>query len=69
MTYKTGNTIVLEVEPPRKCEFCGLIRECRPYGPNNEQICYECAMKDIETTNKKINELFDGPPTVSTDRN
>ena len=25
------------------CEMCGKIDECRPYGPNGEQICFECA--------------------------
>lgn len=25
------------------CELCGKIAECRPYGPNGEQICFDCA--------------------------
>lgn len=30
------------------CEFCGSIAECRPYGPNDEQICFDCAMSSPE---------------------
>jgi len=36
------------------CEMCGTIAECRPYGPNDEQICFDCAMKDPETTERKM---------------
>ena len=31
------------------CEMCGKIDECRPYGPNDENICFDCAMKDDES--------------------
>lgn len=31
------------------CETCGKIDECRPYGPNDENICFDCAMKDDES--------------------
>lgn len=34
---------VIAQEPPQVCEMCGKIDECRPYGPNGEQICFECA--------------------------
>jgi len=34
--------------------MCGVIDECRPYGPNNEEICFDCAMKDEETTERKM---------------
>lgn len=47
-------------EPMRACEMCGTIDECRPYGPNGEQICFECAMKDEETTKKKMTEYIFG---------
>ena len=45
---------VIAEEPPQQCEMCGAIEECRPYGLNDEQICFECAMKDEETTRKKM---------------
>lgn len=31
------------------CEVCGTIDECRPYGPNGEQVCFNCAMATPES--------------------
>jgi len=42
------------------CEMCGIVAECRPYGPNDENICFECAMKDEETTKRKMNAYIFG---------
>lgn len=38
------------------CEMCGKVDECRPYGPNNENICFDCAMTKVgeETVKKKM---------------
>lgn len=38
------------------CEMCGMIDECRPYGPNDENICFDCAMNKVgeETVKKKM---------------
>ena len=47
-------------ESDQVCEMCGTIDECRPYGPNNEQICFECGMKDEETTKKKMAQYIYG---------
>ena len=47
-------------QPDEACEMCGAIAECRPYGPNNENICFDCAMKDKETTEKKMGEYIFG---------
>jgi hypothetical protein len=33
-------------EEHRPCELCGKVKECRPYGPQGEQVCFDCAMKD-----------------------
>lgn len=44
----------ISIEDPEVCQMCGIIDECRPYGPNSEEICFECAMKDEETTLKKM---------------
>lgn len=41
-------------EPDQMCEMCGKLDECRPYGPNDEQICFDCAMLDKETTERKM---------------
>lgn len=47
----SGRGFIAE-ELPQVCEFCGAVAECRPYGPNDEQICFDCAtatpeMKEI----------------------
>lgn len=47
-------------QPPEVCEMCGVIDECRPYGPNNENICFDCAMKDEETAKRKMVEYVLG---------
>lgn len=41
------------------CEMCGVVDELRPYGPNNESICFDCAMKDEATTMIKFREFLD----------
>lgn len=55
----SGRGIIME-EPPQVCELCGVIEECRPYGPNGEQVCFECAMKDEESAKRKMNEYLFG---------
>jgi hypothetical protein len=47
-------------EPDQACEVCGVVAECRPYGPNDEQICFDCGMKDEETTRKKMSAYIFG---------
>lgn len=47
-------------EPDQVCELCGVIAECRPYGPNGEQVCFDCGMKDEETTRKRMAEYIFG---------
>ena len=58
----SGRGFIAE-EPVRVCELCGIIEECRPYGPNNEQICFDCAMRDEESkkiAEKKMSEYIFG---------
>jgi hypothetical protein len=50
----------IAAELDQVCESCGKIDECRPYGPNGEQICFECAMLDEETTKRKMAEYIFG---------
>lgn len=47
-------------EPDQVCEMCGVVAECRPYGPKGEQICFECGMKDEETTRKRMSKYIFG---------
>ena len=35
------------------CELCSKVTDLRPYGPNDELICYECGIKDEKTTQAK----------------
>jgi hypothetical protein len=37
---------------PGDCELCGSHNETRPYGPNGENVCHPCGMKD-ETAAKR----------------
>ena len=47
-------------ESPQRCELCGIIEETRPYGPNGEEICFDCGMKDEETTTKRMEHYIFG---------
>lgn len=51
---------IIQEQDPECCEMCGIIEECRPYGPNNENICFDCAMKDPVTTEKKMGQYIFG---------
>lgn len=58
MTVVIGPIVVIEREPPRKCELCGKEAECRPYGPNGEQVCVECGRKDEKATEAAMRRRF-----------
>lgn len=47
-------------ENTQQCDFCGKIDELRPYGPNKECICFDCAIKDEETTKKQFGKFMEG---------
>lgn len=53
----SGKGIISE-EPFTDCQLCGTITECRPYGKNNEQICFDCGQLDVETTTTKMAEYL-----------
>jgi hypothetical protein len=61
---RRGNVTIMDrVEPHEfdgKCELCGKVEELRPYGPNNENICFDCAMQDEATTKRKFLEMLNG---------
>ena len=42
-----GATVVYAQEA-QQCDMCGKVRELRPYGPNGETICHECAASTPE---------------------
>lgn len=43
-----------------KCELCGEKDELRPYGPNHENICFKCGMKNKELTKKRFTDMLGG---------
>lgn len=49
---------VIQQQPPEVCEMCGAVDECRPYGPNGENICFDCGMKDEATTLKQMDKYI-----------
>lgn len=61
MSRNIGGIPVIEAEPDFVCFICGKVAETRPYGPNGEEICFDCGMKDVETTTRMMNQkLFGG---------
>ena len=61
---RVGNAIIADRRDPRafdgKCHMCGNADELRPYGPNHENICFDCGMKDEETTKKQFIAMLHG---------
>jgi len=60
MSENIDGTPVIYAENPQQCDFCGKIAELRPYGPNGECICFDCGMKDEETTSKMCGKILFG---------
>lgn len=40
--YQMSGRGFIAHEPDSVCDLCGSIAECRPYGPNGEQVCFSC---------------------------
>ena len=51
---------IIQQQEPECCEMCCTIDECRTYGPNDENICFDCAMKDPVTTERKMGSYIFG---------
>lgn len=60
MSERIGDIFIIQPEEPQQCDLCGKVAELRPYGPNGECICFECGMKDEETTLKMFNKIAFG---------
>ena len=45
---------VISERKPQGCDFCGQVRELRPYGPKGEWICFECGMKNQEAAIRRF---------------
>lgn len=62
--YKSPRADITFDQHKYTCALCGEKAELRPYGPNGENICFACGMKDEATTGKRFmqtvfNEGFD----------
>jgi hypothetical protein len=55
---------VIEATPPQKCELCGTRAETRPYGPNGEEVCFPCGMKDEAAARRGFRRLIEGEGTA-----
>ncbi len=60
MIERVGKAIVIYAERPQQCDYCGEIKELRPYGPKGECICFQCGMKDKETTDRMMDIVLFG---------
>lgn len=47
-------------EPVGKCELCNKVAETRPYGPNGEEVCFTCGMKDEPAAKAQFNKFLEG---------
>lgn len=54
MSFRQGNVVIICEEEDKVCDFCGIVSETRPYGPNGEEICFECGTKDPEMTERRM---------------
>ena len=60
MSGRIGNIGIIGPEPVQQCDSCGKIAELRPYGPNGECICFDCGLKDKETTKRRMGVVLFG---------
>jgi hypothetical protein len=51
---------VIEKEQVDRCQLCGCIAETRPYGPNGEEVCFPCGMKDEAAMRRGFDRLVNG---------
>lgn len=42
-----------------RCDLCGKHDDLRPYGPNDEEICFTCGAEDMATTQAKYREYIE----------
>lgn len=49
---------VIAPQPPGRCALCGAVEETRPYGPNGEEVCFKCGMKDEAAAKRGFEKRF-----------
>jgi hypothetical protein len=64
VTRKIGDLLVIEPVDPKVCFVCGKVEDTRPYGPNREEICFNCMISDPELKRaaiERFRELMSSP--------
>lgn len=51
---------IIQEQPPGRCDLCGAVAETRPYGPNGENVCFPCGMKDEAAMKRAFQARLDG---------
>ena len=67
MSRRVKRQFISQPEPPRVCELCGRVAELRPYGPNGENICFACGMKDEESCKRQFMKVLEMVDVVVAD--
>lgn len=65
MSERIGDVFHIHETPPAECEMCGRLEELRPYGPNGESICFNCALIDIDAAKRQFAKMLDGAAVVT----
>jgi hypothetical protein len=53
---------VIEAEPKGLCQFCLAHTETRPYGPNGEEVCFKCGMKNEAAAERQFDKYVGQQP-------
>jgi hypothetical protein len=54
------NDRAIMAQPPGRCDLCGTVAETRPYGPQGENVCFPCGMKDEDAAKRGFDRRFGG---------
>lgn len=60
MTKRIGDQVIITDEPMKPCKLCGKMKECRPYGPQGEEVCFDCAKKDPAAMRRGVRKMMLG---------
>jgi len=64
VSHRDGDVFVVASEPEAVCDLCGNTAELRPYGPNGENVCHPCGVKDRATMERHVRERLGGAKVV-----
>jgi hypothetical protein len=62
MTKRIGPLLIIAPQDSEQCQFCLKMAECRPYGPDDKNICFACSEKPEyrDIVARKFKELLMG---------